>query len=147
MINHTWTSLKHISKPAVDWIQTSIMISRQIIVRRWRSPERPTFNNWLLELNKVAAYERISFNLADGGRKYLSRTNTWFLTPGNLLCSAGGRIQGQSFLIMWCGTEWHNYWYGAVQDAGALAAVIYTSLLCLSGGASVTLVFSQLSVT
>ncbi len=53
-------SLKHISKPVADWIQTSITIGRQIIMRGRRSLEGPSFNDWLLEISKVAAFEKIS---------------------------------------------------------------------------------------
>ena len=65
--------LKHISKPTAEWIQTAIMIGRQIIMRHWKSPDGPTFSEWLIELGRVAAYEKISLSLDERVDKYESK--------------------------------------------------------------------------
>ena len=55
--------LSHLSKSDSLWIQTAIMLGRQIIMRVWKSPVGPSVQDWLLELGKVAAYEKLSFRL------------------------------------------------------------------------------------
>lgn len=65
--------LSHIASPLADWIQTGIMIGRQIIMRGWKAPTGPTLQEWLIELGRVAAYEKVSFNLLEKGGKYISK--------------------------------------------------------------------------
>lgn len=47
--------MAHIVKPLANWIQTSIMIGKQMIMRKWKDAEGPLFQDWLTELGKVAA--------------------------------------------------------------------------------------------
>ncbi len=51
-----------------EWIQISIMIGRQIIMRSWRSSYSPSFQEWSTELGKVAAYEEMAFRLLEKKR-------------------------------------------------------------------------------
>lgn len=65
--------LGHISKAIAHWIQTMIMIVRQIVMIRWKAEEDPLFPEWISELGKVAAYERISYGLRNDIEKYNSK--------------------------------------------------------------------------
>lgn len=46
-----------------ECIKISIMIGRQIIMRSWRSPGSPSFQEWVTELGKVWAYEGMAYRL------------------------------------------------------------------------------------
>ena len=46
-----------------EWIQTSIMVGKQIIMRGWKTLGGPPVQEWLTELGKVAAYERLSYGM------------------------------------------------------------------------------------
>lgn len=84
--NITWTSLEFcprlyvLNDPqmtsncgAADFIQTSIMVGKQIIMRNWKNPGEPSFQEWSMELAKVASYEKISFNINDSAEKYVAK--------------------------------------------------------------------------
>lgn len=45
---------KHIQ----SWVQTSLMIGRQIILRSWKSEDVYFFQEWVTELARVAAFEK-----------------------------------------------------------------------------------------
>lgn len=55
---------------AGDFIQTSIMVGKQIIMRNWRNSGEPPFQEWYTELAKVASYEKISFRCNNRTEKY-----------------------------------------------------------------------------
>ena len=57
--------------PLKYWTQTAIMIGRQIILRNWKKPGEPPVQEWVTELGKVGAYERISYRTQDRTEKYL----------------------------------------------------------------------------
>lgn len=44
-----------------NWIQTSIMIGRQILLRGWKKEGVPSVQEWAAELARVAAFEKISY--------------------------------------------------------------------------------------
>jgi len=56
-----------------DFIQTSIMIGKQIIMRNWKNPGEPSFQEWSTELAKVASYEKMYFNINDRAEKYMTK--------------------------------------------------------------------------
>ena len=58
---------------AADFIQTSIMVAKQIIMRNWKNPGEPSFQEWSTELAKVASYEKISFNINDRTERYVAK--------------------------------------------------------------------------
>ena len=58
---------------AADFIQTSIMVGKQIIMRNWKNPGEPSFQEWSTELAKVASYEKISFNINDRTEQYVAK--------------------------------------------------------------------------
>ena len=64
-------ALSAFSKPITNWIQTSIMTGRQIILRNWKKPGEPPFSCWVTELGTIAAYERMSYRMQDRMDKYL----------------------------------------------------------------------------
>ena len=57
-------------KPLANWVQTSIMIGKQIIMRKWKDAVGPLFQEWVPELSKVAAFEKISYSLLNEVEKY-----------------------------------------------------------------------------
>ncbi len=58
------------SQPLKYWIQTAIMIGRQINFRNWKKPGELPFQDWMTELSKAAAYERMSYRMQDRTKKY-----------------------------------------------------------------------------
>ena len=57
-------------QPLKSWTRTVIMIGRQIILRNWKKHGEPPLQDWLTELGKVAAYERMSYRMQDRTEKY-----------------------------------------------------------------------------
>jgi len=57
------------------WVQTSLMIGRQIILRSWKSEEAPSFQEWITELGRVSAFEKMSYNQFDNANLYYKK---WF---------------------------------------------------------------------
>ena len=49
------------NKQIKSWIQTSIMIGRQILVRVWRKEGVPPVYEWAAEMARVAAFEKMSY--------------------------------------------------------------------------------------
>ena len=41
------------------------MIGRQIILRSWKSEEAPSFHEWITELGRVSAFEKMSYKQTD----------------------------------------------------------------------------------
>lgn len=58
---------------AADFIQTSIMVGKQIIMRNWKNAGEPSFQEWSIELAKVASYEKIYFNINARADKYVEK--------------------------------------------------------------------------
>ena len=52
------------------WIHTSLMIGRQVTLRRWKEAGPPSFQEWVAEMGKVAAYEKLSFKLFGCSKAY-----------------------------------------------------------------------------
>lgn len=52
----------------LEWIQISIMRGRQIIMQGWRSAGPPLFQEWVSEMGKEAAYEKMTYRLLDNWR-------------------------------------------------------------------------------
>lgn len=46
------------------------MMGKQMIMRKWKVVEIPLFQDWLSELGKVAAFERISYGMTNDIDKY-----------------------------------------------------------------------------
>lgn len=69
---------------AKDFIHTSIMVGKQIIMRNWRKLEGPSFKEWLTELAKVASYEQISFSIKDRTEKYMAKWGDYLEYIGNM---------------------------------------------------------------
>lgn len=74
--------IDHIGKPLAHWIQTSIMIGKQMIMRKWKAAEGPLFQDWVSELGRVAAFERISYSVINKVEKYNDKWGKflWFLS-------------------------------------------------------------------
>ncbi|KAJ0061406.1 hypothetical protein NL108_018634 [Boleophthalmus pectinirostris] len=73
--------------PSSEFIQTSIMIGKQIIMRHWKDPEEPVFHEWFTELAKVASYEQMSFNMSD---RIIAYKNKWKAYLNYVNCDNGG---------------------------------------------------------
>lgn len=56
-----------------EWIQVSIMIGRQIIMRCWWIAGAPVVQEWITELGKVVAYEKMSHRLNGRGDAYMKK--------------------------------------------------------------------------
>lgn len=63
-------AINHMVKPLANWVQTSIMIGKQMIMRKWKDAVGPLFQEWVSELGKVAAFEKISYSLMNEVEKY-----------------------------------------------------------------------------
>ena len=48
-------------KHVKSFIQTSIMIGRQILVRGWKTEGVPSMQEWAVEMARVAAFEKMSY--------------------------------------------------------------------------------------
>lgn len=44
-----------------NWVQTSLMIGRQILLRNWKTEGVPPFREWSAEMARVAAFEKMSY--------------------------------------------------------------------------------------
>lgn len=44
-----------------SWVQTSIMIGRQILLRGWKNEGVPSIQEWAPEMARVAAFEKMSY--------------------------------------------------------------------------------------
>ena len=71
------------NRPDAEWIQTSIMVGKQIIMRGWKTLGGPSMREWLTELGKVAAYERLSYGMQN-------RSEAFQLKWGKCLTYIGG---------------------------------------------------------
>lgn len=48
----------------------AIMIRQQILLRNWETPGQHPLKDWVTELGKVVAYERMSYRMHDKTEKY-----------------------------------------------------------------------------
>lgn len=48
-----------------SWVQTSIMIGRQILLRGWKTEGVPSVQEWIAEMARVAAFEKMSYKRFD----------------------------------------------------------------------------------
>lgn len=55
---------------ASDWILTCIIVGRQVLMRGWKTPVSPSFQDWSTEIGKVASYEPTSYRSTDRQDKY-----------------------------------------------------------------------------
>lgn len=62
--------MAYIVKPFNNRIRTSIMIGKQTIMRKWKTKDGPVFQDCLVELGKVAAFERLSCSMINYIDKY-----------------------------------------------------------------------------
>lgn len=46
------------------------MFGKQMMMRKWKDTEGPVFQDWLTELGKVAAFEKISYSIINETEKY-----------------------------------------------------------------------------
>ena len=57
----------------VDFILTAIMIGRQVLMRGWKVAGSPSFQDWFVEVGKVAAYEEMAYRRSDRMDKYIRK--------------------------------------------------------------------------
>lgn len=55
------SALKEQEKYIKSWIQTSVMIARQIILKNWKKEGSLSIHEWSMEMARVAAFERMSY--------------------------------------------------------------------------------------
>ncbi len=65
---------KHITM----YVQTSLMIGRQILIRGWKTEGVPSFQEWVVEMARVTAFEKMSY-------KQLGRLDLYEAKWGNYL--------------------------------------------------------------
>lgn len=53
-----------------QFIQTSIMIGRQVLLREWKNPRTPPYKEWFCELGQVASYEQLFYRMNDRWNEY-----------------------------------------------------------------------------
>ena len=62
-----------------DFILTIIMIGRQVLMRGWKTEGSPSFQDWFVEIGKVAAYEEMAYRRIDRVDKYMSKWGSYIM--------------------------------------------------------------------
>lgn len=74
-----WINNDIINAGTKSWIQTSLLIGRQIILRSWKSEDAPSFQEWVAELSRVAAYEKMSYKQRDNLKLYFKKWSKYLI--------------------------------------------------------------------
>lgn len=74
-----WINNDLINAGTKSWIQTSLLIGRQIILRSWKSEDAPSFQEWVAELSRVAAYEKMSYKQRDNLKLYFKKWSKYLI--------------------------------------------------------------------
>lgn len=65
-----------------DLILTSIMIGKQVLMRGWKNAGGPSFQDWLIEMSKVAACEQMIYRRTDRLEKYICKWGRYIMYIG-----------------------------------------------------------------
>lgn len=61
-----------------QFIQTAIMIGRQVLLREWKNPRTPPYNDWFCELGRVASYEQLFYRMNDRWNDYEEKWRIYY---------------------------------------------------------------------
>uniref|UniRef100_A0A3P9MG76 Reverse transcriptase zinc-binding domain-containing protein n=1 Tax=Oryzias latipes TaxID=8090 RepID=A0A3P9MG76_ORYLA len=70
--------LSRVSSPLSQWIQTTVMLGRKLLVREWKGPSTPSFTHWQTSLGQLAALERLSYRLLNRMDDFNSKWSHYF---------------------------------------------------------------------
>lgn len=56
-----------------QFIQTALMIGRQILLREWKNSKSPPIKDWFCEIGRVASYEQLFFRINDRWDEYKTK--------------------------------------------------------------------------
>ena len=65
--------LKHLPVSQADWVQTSLMLGRKLVVTEWKATSLPSVRIWFSQLGIVAAREHLSFRFTNQVDKYTAK--------------------------------------------------------------------------